>query len=90
MKQTIIVLGLFFSLLLGVLLSSFTNKELIEYDFQQLTTIESVVPAGGGRSRMIATSPSGTLEETEMKNFFLSAESTLATSEQMTKQQQTK
>jgi ABC-type uncharacterized transport system permease subunit len=70
MKQTIIALGLFCALLLGMLFSSFTSKETIEYDFQQITTIESVVPAGSGRSRMIATSSSGTLEEIEMKNFF--------------------
>lgn len=70
MKQVIIALGLVCALLLGTLLSSFTSKEQVEYDFQQVTTIESVVPMGAGRSRMIATSPTGTLEETELKNFF--------------------
>lgn len=70
MKQLIIGLGLICALLAGMLLSSFTSKEQVEYDFQQVTTIESVVPMGAGRSRMIATSPTGTLEETELKNFF--------------------
>lgn len=70
MKKSIIILGLVCALLSGILLSSFTNKTHVAYDFQQVTTIESVVPMGAGRSRMIATSPSGTLEETEMKNFF--------------------
>ncbi|ABG57577.1 hypothetical protein [Cytophaga hutchinsonii] len=70
MKQAVIVLGLFCALLSGILFSSFTSKTTVEYDFQQITTIESVIPAGAGRSRMIATSPTGTLEETEMKNFF--------------------
>lgn len=70
MKKLIISLGLLCALLTGLLLSSFTNKTTVVYDFQQVTTIESVVPMGAGRSRMIATSPSGTLEESEMKNFF--------------------
>jgi len=70
MNKSILTLSLLCALLTGVLLSSFTNKIEVEYDFQQVTTIESVVPMGAGRSRMIATSPSGTLEESEMKNFF--------------------
>ena len=70
MNKSILILSLLCALLTGVLLSSFTNKTEVEYDFQQVTTIESVVPMGAGRSRMIATSPSGTLEESEMKNFF--------------------
>ncbi len=69
-NKSILVLSLLCALLTGILLSSFTNKTNIEYDFQQVTTIESVVPAGAGRSRMISTSPTGTLEESEMKNFF--------------------
>ncbi|MGN6645415.1 MAG: hypothetical protein ACTHJT_02695 [Cytophaga sp.] len=69
-NKSILVLSLLCALLTGILLSSFTNKTTVEYDFQQVTTIESVVPMGAGRSRMIATSPSGTIEESEMKNFF--------------------
>ncbi|MBC7891119.1 MAG: hypothetical protein H7Y12_02800 [Sphingobacteriaceae bacterium] len=44
----------------------------VQYDFTQVTTIESVVAAGAGRSRMIATSTGegNTLQETELKNFF--------------------
>lgn len=70
MKKLLISLGLLCALLTGILLSSFTNKTAVVYDFQQITTIESVIPMGAGRSRMIATTPTGTLEETEMKNFF--------------------
>jgi len=70
MKKIIISLGLLCALLSALLFSSFTNKTAVTYDFQQVTTIESVIPMGAGRSRMIATSPTGTLEETEMKNFF--------------------
>ena len=69
-NKSILALSLLCALLTGILLSSFTSKTTVEYDFQQVTTIESVIPAGAGRSRMIASSPSGTIEESEMKNFF--------------------
>ncbi|MEO0312182.1 MAG: hypothetical protein RIQ89_1839 [Bacteroidota bacterium] len=39
-------------------------------EFTLLTTVESVVPGGLGRSRMITTSSDGTLKETPMENFF--------------------
>lgn len=53
-------------------LFSFTNteKQAPTYAFQQVTTIESVVPMGAGRSRMISTKDNGEMEETNMKNFF--------------------
>jgi hypothetical protein len=35
-----------------------------------VTTIESVVPGGLGRSRMISSDSIGTLEEVKMENFF--------------------
>lgn len=40
------------------------------YEYQLVTTIESVVPGGLGRSRMITSTPGGAMEEKEMKNFF--------------------
>lgn len=40
------------------------------YEFKLVTTIESVVPGGLGRSRMITTDVKGAIEEKEMKNFF--------------------
>ena len=39
-------------------------------EFMQITTIESVVPAGLGRSRMITQGPDGKMEEVKMENFF--------------------
>lgn len=36
----------------------------------QITAIESVVPAGIGRSRMISIDENGKMEEIKMKNFF--------------------
>lgn len=39
-------------------------------EYTQITTIESVVPAGLGRSRMITTKSNGELDEIKMENFF--------------------
>ena len=39
-------------------------------EFTLVTTIESVVPGGLGRSRMICTTSDGQLKETPMENFF--------------------
>jgi hypothetical protein len=36
----------------------------------QVTVIESVVPGGVGRSRMISQDENGKMEETKLKNFF--------------------
>jgi hypothetical protein len=38
--------------------------------YTQITTIESVVPGGLGRSRMITTDPNGEYKEVDMENFF--------------------
>ena len=38
--------------------------------FTQITTIESVVPGGLGRSRMVTTDPDGNFKEIDMENFF--------------------
>lgn len=56
----------------ATLLVSFTNSnsETKGTEFLQVTTIESVVPGGLGRSRMITISPSGQMEEVKMNNFF--------------------
>lgn len=39
-------------------------------NYMQITTIESIIPGGLGRSRMIVTDPSGKQTETELKNFY--------------------
>jgi hypothetical protein len=44
--------------------------EAIGQEFLQITTIESVVPAGLGRSRMITKKPDGSIDEIKMENFF--------------------
>ena len=40
------------------------------YEYSQVTTIESVVPGGAGRSRMLINEKGGTKDEIDMKNFF--------------------
>lgn len=48
------------------------RRPAVQYEFTQVTTIESVVAGGLGRSRMIATTTGdeATMQETELKNFF--------------------
>lgn len=59
------------AVVLGIGLLSF-RRPAVQYEFTQVTTIESVVAGGVGRSRMIATTTGdeATLQETELKNFF--------------------
>ena len=51
-------------------LLSFKSDTKVKYDFLQISTIESVVPGGLGRSRMISSNPDGTVNEEKMENFF--------------------
>lgn len=41
-----------------------------EKEFLQVTTVESVVPGGLGRSRMITHKPDGSMDEIKLENFF--------------------
>lgn len=64
--------GVAIALVMGLLVS-FTNsstEKKASYTYMQITTIESVVPGGLGRSRMIATDASGNVVEGDMENFF--------------------
>ena len=40
------------------------------YEFHQMTAVESVVPGGFGRSRLITSDKNGQLEEIKLENFF--------------------
>jgi hypothetical protein len=52
-------------------LMSFTNEEGdAAHHYLQLTTIESAVPGGLARSRMIATDKTGAVEEVKLENFY--------------------
>jgi hypothetical protein len=54
-------------LLLVVSFSAIAQKG---FEFFQMTTIESVVPGGLGRSRLIMTDEEGKINEMKMENFF--------------------
>lgn len=52
--------------ILGVLFFSMSYSQ----EYMQITAIESVIPGGFGRSRLIATKPDGQIEELPLENFF--------------------
>jgi hypothetical protein len=63
---------LFSALLLGTL--SFQglaqSAPRVQYEYKQISTIESVVPGGLGRSRIVSTEQNGQVIEKELKNFY--------------------
>lgn len=56
----------------AITLSSFktSSPARVEYEWKQVTVIESIVLAGLGRSRMITTDSDGKLQEEKLENFF--------------------
>ena len=56
----------------SILLTAFVLSAMITsaQEFLQITTIESVVPGGLGRSRMITQKPDGSMDEIKLENFF--------------------
>lgn len=67
MKKNLVIATVILTLVSG--LYAFRSSQTA-YDYQLVTTIESVVPGGLGRSRMITSAVDGAMEEKEMKNFF--------------------
>lgn len=63
MKKNLLMLGLF-----GLLSLSAIAQD--QYEFVQMTAVESVVPGGLGRSRLITTAKDGSMEEIKLENFF--------------------
>jgi hypothetical protein len=57
----------FFAFSLLTVASSFAQAK---YEFRQVTAVESVVPGGLGRSRLITTGKDGKIEEIKLENFF--------------------
>ena len=60
-------------LLVGIIFIAAKSEKLFQntaYEYKQITVIESVVPGGLGRSRMLVNDPNGKLEEIKLKNFF--------------------
>ena len=57
------------SLLLAAAANSFAQGAP-RYEYKQISTIESVVPGGMGRSRLLTTEDNGQALEKELKNFY--------------------
>jgi hypothetical protein len=54
-----------------LLLFSFKSKNNTDKDvFMQITTVESIIPGGLGRSKMLITDENGGNTETDMENFY--------------------
>lgn len=60
--------GIVFLILTLVLASGLFAQT--KYEYMQITAVESVVPGGLGRSRLITTDDKGQVMEKELKNFF--------------------
>ena len=67
MKNQIFVLGL--SIAMVVTIFAF-NTPSPAYEYMAFTTVESIVPGGAGRSRMLQDAGDGTLDEQKMKNLY--------------------
>lgn len=46
------------------------SPEQVKYEYKQFSTIESVVPGGMGRSRILTTDAQGQVLEKDLKNFY--------------------
>lgn len=64
-------LGAFFMLgLLAIWAFKPANKQEANYEYKQFSTVESIVPGGLGRSRILSTDLKGTLVEKDLMNFY--------------------
>lgn len=63
---------LFFTLLVGGLIASaFAFKAPANsYEYMTFTTVESIIPGGSGRSRMLTTDEMGTMKEERINNLY--------------------
>ena len=68
MKRILFTLGLFLTLFIQSNAQE-TKTETVK-EFMQITTVESVISAGFGRSKMLITNPDGTQKENDMNNLF--------------------
>ena len=64
MKRGILILVVMLAVSASVVAQETTKQ------FMQVTTVESVVAGGLGRSKMIVTNPDGSQKETEINNLF--------------------
>jgi len=70
MKRMILILIVFTSFVNLANAQDATEKKEAPKKFMQVTTIESVVGGGFGRSKMVITKEDGTQEERDMENLF--------------------
>jgi hypothetical protein len=49
---------------------AFSSQGPVVYDYMQISAVESIIPGGLGRSRLLTTDQNGTLVEKELKNFY--------------------
>lgn len=70
LNKILIVIVALFSLVFTVGFIADDSAPVAEYEWQQVTVVESVVKAGIGRSRMISTNESGEMHEEKLQNFF--------------------
>ena len=67
MKNSIIALGLSIAMIVSIFAF---NTPAPSYEYMVFTTIESIVPGGAGRSRMLIDGGNGTVDEQKMKNLY--------------------
>lgn len=74
MKKAVLVSSLLASVVTLTVVSLFSFKApqpaAAPYKYMQISTVESIIPGGLGRSRILSTDQSGTLIEKELKNFY--------------------
>lgn len=73
MKKLVYILSAATVVGISVLFFAFTSPAPAQQEsikWYQVTVIESVVPGGVGRSRMISQDENGKMEETKLENFF--------------------
>jgi len=67
MKNQIFVLGLSMAMIVSIFAF---NTPSPSYEYTSFTTVESIVPGGVGRSRMLIDGGDGSLDEQKMKNLY--------------------
>ncbi len=61
---------MFFSFCILAATAQTTKTPAIRYEYKQITAVESVIPGGVGRSRILTTDDNGQTLEKELKNFY--------------------
>lgn len=68
MNKILLTLGILLTLIAQ--LNAQATKTEISKEFMQITTVESVIGGGIGRSKMLITNPDGSQKECDMNNLF--------------------